>query len=210
MEQPKKRTSMSVMEMGRLLGLGKTESYYLVKKNYFKVVTVGTTMRVMLPSFEEWYANQSFYKKVDGPEPGSQLKLTSMSAEELGTLLGITESSAYDLIAKGYFEKVDVLGKMRISNESFWKWYSTQSIYRTVEDQAKDAEEMESMLRMPEIARMLGIHRNQVYNIVKSANLETIQIGKYKCVTKDSFYRWYENQSRYTLKTDAQTQGRSE
>ena len=30
MEQPKKRTSMSVMEMGKLLGLGKTESYYLV------------------------------------------------------------------------------------------------------------------------------------------------------------------------------------
>ncbi len=60
-----------------------------------------------------------------------------MNAEELGALLGITESSAYDLIAKGHFEKVDVLGKMRISNESFWKWYSTQSIYRTVEDRAK-------------------------------------------------------------------------
>lgn len=87
MEQPKKKTSMSVREMGRLLGLGKTESYYLVKKNYFKVITVGATMRVMIPSFEEWYANQSFYKKVDGPEPGSQLKLTSMSAEELGALL---------------------------------------------------------------------------------------------------------------------------
>lgn len=203
MEQPKKRTSMSVMEMGKLLGLGKTESYYLVRKNYFKVITVGTTMRVMIPSFEEWYANQSFYKKVDGPEPGSQLKQASMNAEELGALLGITESSAYDLIAKGHFEKVDVLGKMRISNESFWKWYSTQSIYRTVEDQAKDAEEMEATLRMPEIARMLGIHRNQVYYIVKTANWETVQIGRYKCVTKDSFYRWYENQSHYILKTDA-------
>lgn len=210
MEQPKKRTSMSVMEMGKLLGLGKTESYYLVRKNYFKVITVGTTMRVMIPSFEEWYANQSFYKKVDGPEPGSQLKQASMNAEELGTLLGITESSAYDLIAKGHFEKVDALGKMRISNESFWKWYSTQSIYRTVEDQAKDAEEMEATLRMPEIARMLGIHRNQVYYIVKTANWETVQIGRYKCVTKDSFYRWYENQSHYILKTDAQTHGRSE
>ena len=68
------------------------------------------------------------------------MKLTSMSAEELGTLLGISEASAYDLIAKGHFERIEVLGKMRISNESFWKWYSTQSIYRTVEDQAKDAE----------------------------------------------------------------------
>ena len=123
---------MSVREMGRLLGLGKTESYYLVKKNYFKVITVGATMRVMIPSFEEWYANQSFYKKVDGPEPGSQLKLTSMSAEELGALLGISEASAYDLIAKGHFKRMEVLGKMRISNESFWKWYATQSIYRTI------------------------------------------------------------------------------
>ena len=165
MEEPKKRTNMSVREMGRLLGLGKTESYYLVKKNYFKVITVGTTMRVMIPSFEEWYANQSFYKKVDGPEPGSQLKLTSMSAEELGTLLGISEASAYDLIAKGHFERIEVLGKMRISNESFWKWYATQIVYRTIEDQVKDSKKMESTLRMPEIARMLGIHRNQVYEM---------------------------------------------
>ena len=36
-------------------------------------------MRVMILSFEEWYANQSVYKKVDGPEPGSQLKQASMN-----------------------------------------------------------------------------------------------------------------------------------
>ena len=210
MEQPKKRTSMSVTEMGKLLGLGKTESYYLVKKNYFKVITVGATMRVMISSFEEWYANQSFYKKVDGSEPGSQLKQTSMSVEELGNLLGISEASAYELIAKGHFEKVNVLGKMRISNESFWKWYADQSSYRTTEDRAKDAKKMEFVFRIPEIAAMLGLHRNQVYYIVKSANLETVQIGRHKCVTKDSFYRWYENQSHYTLKADAQKWERSE
>lgn len=210
MEQPRKRTSMSVVEMGKLLGLGKTESYYLVRKNYFQVITVGNTMRVMIPGFEEWYENQSFYKKVDGTAPGSALRKTSMNAEELGDLLGIVEASAYELIGKGHFEKVDVLGKMRISNESFWKWYASQSTYRTVEDQAKDAEKMKDTLRMPEIARMLGIRRNQVYYIVEKANLETVQIGRYKCVTKESFYRWYENQSYYTLKTDAQTQEGSE
>ena len=186
MEQPRKRTSMSVVEMGKLLGLGKTESYYLVRKNYFQVITVGNTMRVMIPGFEEWYENQSFYKKVDGPAPGSALRKTSMNAEELGDLLGIVEASAYELIGKGHFEKVDVLGKMRISNESFWKWYASQSTYRTVEDQAKDAEKMKDTLRMPEIARMLGIRRNQVYYIVEKANLETVQIGRYKCVTKES------------------------
>lgn len=43
---------MSVVEMGKLLGLGKTESYWLVKKQYFKTITVGNTMRVMIDSFE--------------------------------------------------------------------------------------------------------------------------------------------------------------
>ena len=32
MENARKRTSMSVPEMGRLLGLCKTESYWLIKK----------------------------------------------------------------------------------------------------------------------------------------------------------------------------------
>ena len=61
MVNTRKRTSMSVPEMGRLLGLGKTESYWLIKKNYFKTITVGGTMRVMIDSFEEWYAKSDFY-----------------------------------------------------------------------------------------------------------------------------------------------------
>lgn len=38
MAEMRKRTSMSVPEMGRMLGLGKTESYWLIKKNYFTVL----------------------------------------------------------------------------------------------------------------------------------------------------------------------------
>lgn len=38
MAEMRKRTSMSVLEMGRMLGLGKTESYWLIKKNYFKTI----------------------------------------------------------------------------------------------------------------------------------------------------------------------------
>ena len=209
-EQEKKRTSMSVLEMGKILGLGKTESYYLVKKKYFEVITVGRSMRVFIPSFEEWYANQSFYKKVDGTPPGSNLKQISMSASELGDLLGIAEGSAYELIKKEHFEKIEVLGKMRITTESFWSWYSSQNIYRTLADQAEDKKEMEKAFRMPEIAGLLGIHRNQVYDIVKKANLETVQIGRYKCVTKESFYEWYEKQSHYSIETDAQIRERGE
>lgn len=65
MEDSKAKKSMSVMEMGRLLGLRKTESYWLIKKNYFMTIIAGKRMRVMLDSFEAWYAGQTHYKKVD-------------------------------------------------------------------------------------------------------------------------------------------------
>lgn len=59
---PKKK-SMSFMEMGRLLGLKKTESYYLVHKGWFDVIEIGGHMRVVTESFETWYRNQNHYKK---------------------------------------------------------------------------------------------------------------------------------------------------
>ena len=76
MDKTRKRTSMSVPEMGKLLGLCKTEAYWLVKKNYFNTVLVGGTMRVMIDSFEKWYANQFKYHKVDGTPPGEEMKKT--------------------------------------------------------------------------------------------------------------------------------------
>ena len=133
MAEMRKRTSMSVLEMGRMLGLGKTESYWLIKKNYFKTILVGNTMRVMIDSFEEWYANQFKYQKVDGTPPGEELKKTTYSMEELGQRLGLKEATAYELVAKGHFDVVDVLGKRRVTKESFERWYASQTDYRTVE-----------------------------------------------------------------------------
>ena len=63
MQKQRVKTSMSVPEMGKMLGLGKVESYWLVKKNYFKTIQVAGRMRVMLDSFEDWYSGQFHYKK---------------------------------------------------------------------------------------------------------------------------------------------------
>lgn len=65
----KKRSSMSIPEMGRYLGIGKTMSYWLCSQGWFDVITVGTNpktrkMRVMIDSFEKWYQSQSRFKKV--------------------------------------------------------------------------------------------------------------------------------------------------
>ena len=57
-----KKKSMSVMEMGRLIGLKKTTSYWLVNKGLFEVRTVAGKQRVMTDSFYEWLEGQSHYR----------------------------------------------------------------------------------------------------------------------------------------------------
>lgn len=76
----KKKTTMSVPEMQRLLGLGKTDAYWLVKKQCFETVVVAGKMRVVIDSFEHWYANQVKHSKVHGPPPGKELRAKSYSS----------------------------------------------------------------------------------------------------------------------------------
>ena len=127
-----KKKSMSVREMRRLLGLGKTEAYWLVKKNYFDTVIIGGKMRVMIESFENWYANQLHYKKIIGEAPGKNWTSITMSIQETASLLGIAEGTLYDLMKKKPFKTVKVGMYTRIYIDSFEDWYNSQSHYKKV------------------------------------------------------------------------------
>ena len=69
-----KRTWMTVPEMGKLLGLKKTDRYWLVHKNVFESKEIAGKIRINIASFEKWYTNQIKYHKVTGEEPGKELK----------------------------------------------------------------------------------------------------------------------------------------
>ena len=127
-----KKKSMSVREMRRLLGLGKTESYWLVKKNYFDTVIIAGKIRVMIESFENWYANQLHYKKIIGEAPGKNWTSITMSIQETARLLGIAEGTLYDLMKKKPFKTVKVGMYTRIYIDSFEDWYNSQSHYKKV------------------------------------------------------------------------------
>ena len=77
-----KRTWMTVPEMGKLLGLKKTDRYWLVHKNVFESKEIAGKIRINIASFEKWYANQIKYHKVTGEEPGKELKSWSYSVKE--------------------------------------------------------------------------------------------------------------------------------
>ena len=93
------KKSISVPEMRRILGLGKTESYWLIKKGYFKTIMLFGKIRVMTDSFEEWYANQFHYKKTDGTPPGQNWRHT-MSICETADILGIAPTTAKSELKK--------------------------------------------------------------------------------------------------------------
>lgn len=114
-----KKKSMSVREMGNLLGVKKTESYWIVHKNYFETRIIHGRMRVMVDSFEEWYKNQCEYIKVE--EVNSVAK-TLYTTAEIADILQITRQTAYQLIHKKLFQSIKTDKGYRIVKSSFDEW----------------------------------------------------------------------------------------
>ena len=202
----KKKTTMSVTEMRKLLGLGKTDSYWLVHKNCFETIMVNGKMRIVIDSFEKWYANQIKHVKVGGPPPGEELRAYSYSVRDVAQMLSIDESSVYCLIKRDRIPTFKVETWTRIRKKDFDKWYAAQNKHRTQEDREKDAQMEAETLTMPEMARELYITRKDVYNILaKKENqdiFEIVVIADKKRITRESFERWYAGQSKYRKLSD--------
>ena len=130
------KTSMSVIEMGKSLGLGKTESYWLVHKEQFETRFIAGKMRVMVESFERWYANQLHYKKISGELPGKELLKRTMTVPTMAKLLGIKEANAYELIHRLHFRSVKTeysSQRLLIDKATFNEWLKKQTHYKIVE-----------------------------------------------------------------------------
>ena len=191
---------MSVAEMGRILGLKKTDRYWLVHKNFFKTEVILGKMRVELESFEKWYANQLKYHKVTGEEPGQELKQRSYSPKDIAEILQISEWQVYQEMKKADVEYILVDYWKRYPKEAFDEWYRNQNRFRNARDREKVRDIVEGSMRMPEMARMLGVSRSVVYNIIdRSDILKTVELDGRRRVTKKSFYEWYASQDRYHI-----------
>ena len=202
----KMQTTMSVRNMGRLLGLKKVESYWLVHKNYFETVTIAGKMRVVISSFEDWYAHQVKYQKVSGEPPGEKLKQESYSVRDIAEMLGLCEARAYEVMNASGLQPIFVNFWKRYPKEDFERWYSEQSHYRKKEERERDAELESSSMSMPEMARLLDVPRSIVYSILRTdpgkSQLEVVIVGDQKRIMKDSFKRWYSKQTLYLKPED--------
>ena len=75
--------------------------------------------------------------------------------------------------------------------------------YQTVEDRKAKKELYEATISMPEMARLLGISRKDVYALLKSKRygkyFSTVIIADQKRITKDSFQKFLDEQEEYQL-----------
>lgn len=79
------------------------------------------------------------------------------------------KNTVYDLIKRDGIKTVTVDYWIRIPKKSFREWYEKQSKYRTQKDREKDKELEGTTITMPEMARLLGTTRSQVYEILKNS-----------------------------------------
>ena len=166
-----KRT-MSVPEMRKLLGVKKTESYWLVHMNYFKTELINGTMRVDIASFEKWYANQTKHKKVTGEKPGTQLCAASYSFRDVANMLGEYDGTIYDLWNRKGLPTVTVNYRKRIPREIFDSWYENQNEYHKVDGPATIEEIEEKFILFREAAAMLKMSKEELLTLIRK--------GKYK------------------------------
>ena len=202
-KQNQSRKVISVKEMGDLLGLKKTERYWLVHKNVFETKIIVGKMWVDIASFESWYANQLKYKKVTGEEPGEKIREWTYSIKDISQMLGIVEAGVYDLIKRESIETVVIDDRMRIPKKVFRKWYAGQRHYRTKEDRQADANIEEATLSFPQVAALLGVPRDKVYSILRNNRyqhyFEIIVVADRRRVTKESFAAFLAGQDQYKL-----------
>ena len=204
------RSTMSVSEMRKLLGLKKTDSYWLVHKNLFKTQIIGGMMRIDLESFEKWYANQVKYKKVGGEEPGKELREKSYSFKEAANILGIHDCDLYDIWKNEKLEYITVDFVRRIPVDIFEKWYADQDVYRKV-THIPTAEELENdYICLQDAADLLGISREKLAKIARSEEigklLDSTICNNKRWITRKSFKLFLNAQNVYYILDDGDEQ----
>lgn len=199
-KQRAKRT-MSVPEMREILGLKKTESYWLVHRKFFKTKIIGGKMRVDIESFEKWYANQVKHKKVNGEKPGGELIKTSYSFREAANLLGVHDSCLYDIWRKEKLGTITVDFVKRIPIDIFEKWYESQVTYRRVILLPSPTELEKDYVPLQDAAAILGITKGKMSAVTRTDRFRDMfdirVFDNKKWISKKSFQKFLNIQDVY-------------
>ena len=184
------RETMTVPQMRKMLGLKKTESYWLVHRNFFQTDIVNGHMMIDMESFEKWYANQVKHRKVDGPEPGAELTKMSYSFAEVAEMLGVSGAVVYEIWDKNNLETFTVDFVKRIPKEVFEKWYAGQTRYRKRKHGSHVGAQRSRYISRDEAAVMAGVTPSTVSRWADEGYFRFTKTDKILRIRRDSFERW--------------------
>lgn len=184
------RKTMTVPQMRKILGLKKTESYWLVHRNFFQTDIVNGHMMIDVESFEKWYANQVKHRKVDGPEPGAELTRMSYSFAEVAEMLGVSGAVVYEIWDKNNLETFTVDFVKRIPKEVFEKWYAGQTRYRKRKHGSHVGAKRSRYISRDEAAVMAGVTPSTVSRWADEGYFRFTKTYKILRIRRDSFERW--------------------
>ena len=91
---------------------------------------------------------------------------TAYSVPDVAEILKVKPETIYTLIRQGKLKTETTDFCMRIPKEEFERWYRSQSRYRTAADRERDREIEAQTISIPEMAKVLGIPRKNVYGIL--------------------------------------------
>ena len=202
-KEPALQKTMSVPEMRKLLGLKKTEGYWLVHREFFKTEIIGGMMRVDIESFEKWYANQVKHKKVDGEEPGRELIKGSYSFQDAANLLGVNSACLYEIWKREERKTIKVDFVKRIPKEEFENWLSEQTVYKK-SDRIPTISYMEKgYIRFKETARLLNIQEDTMLKLIRTnkynAFFEVRVFDNKKWISRKIFRLFFNAQNEYRI-----------
>lgn len=184
------RETMTVPQMRKMLGLKKTESYWLVHRNFFQTDIVNGHMMIDVESFEKWYANQVKHRKVDGPEPGAELTKMSYSFAEVAEMLGVSGAVVYEIWDKNNLETFTVDFVKRISKDVFEKWYAGQTRYRKRKHGSHVGAKRSRYISREEAAVMAGVAPATVSRWAGEGYFRYTKTEKILRIKRDSFENW--------------------
>ena len=192
---------MTVKEMGTILRLKKVDSYWLVKKGYFRVISAAGKMWIERDSFEQWYSRQSHYHKVDHLTQ-EDINAEYYSIRDIRELLDIGESTVYRIIEKDSIPAVRLFGSKRILKKDFWNWYDHQDRYHIPEEELPVTMDRSDWIDITEMSRLLGIAEAESHGLMKDpAYKDLLRIKRLEgrdYISKKDFGRFLRKQSKYS------------
>ena len=192
---------MTVKEMGALLGLKKVDSYWLVKKGHFRVISKAGKMWIERDSFEQWYSGQDHYHKV-GDLTREDIRTDYYSVRDMMDLLDIGESTVYRIMEKDRIPAVRLFGGKRVRKENFWDWYDHQDRYHIPEEKLPVPPDRSAWIDITEMSRLLGISETESYGLMKDpAYKNLLRVNRLEgrdYISKKDFGRFLRKQSKYS------------